>query len=64
MTALLVRTSVFLQLGGLDELFESYMEDVEFGLRCASNGYTGIYEPAMLSRFIGKRDLGCLELQK
>ena len=58
MTALLIRNSVFLELGGLDEAFESYMEDVEFGLRCASNGYTGIYEPAMLSRHRGSATLG------
>ena len=58
MTAMLVRTSVFSQLGGLDEAFESYMEDVEFGLRCASNGYTGVYEPAMLARHRGSATLG------
>jgi GT2 family glycosyltransferase len=58
MTAMLVRARIFKQLGGLDEAFESYMEDVEFGLRCASNGYTGVYEPQMVARHRGSATLG------
>lgn len=44
-TALLVRTSVFKALNGLSEDLGTYMEDVEFGLRCALNGQSGVYEP-------------------
>jgi GT2 family glycosyltransferase len=58
MTAMLVRRSVFLQAGGLDELFESYLEDVDFGLRCASLGYTGFYEPRAVARHRGSATLG------
>jgi GT2 family glycosyltransferase len=57
-TAVLVRRQVFRDLGGLDETFESYMEDVEFGLRCASNGYTGIYEPSAVAQHLGSATLG------
>jgi GT2 family glycosyltransferase len=44
-TALLVRTSVFKELNGLNEDLGTYMEDVEFCLRCALTGQSGIYEP-------------------
>jgi GT2 family glycosyltransferase len=58
MTAMLIRRSVFLEVGGLDELFESYLEDVDFGLRCASLGYTGVYEPRAVARHRGSATLG------
>ena len=58
MTAMLVRRSVFLNVGGLDELFESYLEDVDFGLRCASLRYTGAYEPTAVARHRGSATLG------
>jgi len=35
MTAALFRRSLFKEIGGLDERFESYLEDVDFGIRCA-----------------------------
>lgn len=57
-TALLLRTSAFRALGGLAAEFESYLEDVEFGLRCASNGYTGRYEPAAVAYHLGSATLG------
>jgi GT2 family glycosyltransferase len=57
-TAVLVRREVFLKLGGLDEVFESYLEDVEFGLRCASGRYTGIYEPRAVATHRGSSTLG------
>jgi GT2 family glycosyltransferase len=57
-TAILVRCSVFRAVGGLDEEFESYLEDVDFGLRCASNGYTGVYLPAAVARHAGSATLG------
>lgn len=58
MTAMLVRRSVFLETGGLDEAFESYLEDVDFGLRCASLGYTGLYTPWAVARHRGSATLG------
>jgi len=33
------------RLGALDERFESYLEDIDFGIRCATAGLTGIYVP-------------------
>lgn len=45
-TALLLRTSVFKALNGLNEDLGTYMEDVEFGLRCAIHGEAGVYEPS------------------
>jgi GT2 family glycosyltransferase len=44
-TALLVRRDVFVELGGLDETYVSFMEDVDFCLRCAAAGLRGIYVP-------------------
>jgi GT2 family glycosyltransferase len=58
MTAMLVRREDFLEVGGLDELFESYLEDVDFGLRCASLGYTGLYEPGAVATHRGSATLG------
>ena len=48
-TAVLIRRGVYKAVGGLDETFESYLEDVEFGLRCASRRYTGMYEPGAIA---------------
>ncbi|MBS1827182.1 MAG: glycosyltransferase family 2 protein [Acidobacteria bacterium] len=42
-TAALFRKSLFERTGLLDERFESYLEDVDFGLRCAKAGLNGIY---------------------
>ena len=58
MTAMVVRRSAFLQAGGLDEAFESYLEDVDFGLRCASKGHTGLYEPRAVARHRGSATSG------
>ena len=57
-TAVLVRRAVFQEVGGLDEMFESYLEDVEFGLRCASRRYTGVYEPRAVATHLGSATLG------
>lgn len=46
MTAALFRRSLFDTVGLLDESFGSYLEDVEFGLRCALAGYGGIFLPS------------------
>src|SRR5262249_28437228 len=36
MTAAMFRRSLFSETGSLDERFESYLEDIDFGLRCAA----------------------------
>jgi len=58
MTAALVRRELFNKIGGLDERFESYLEDVDFGLRCALSGFEGVYEPAAVSSHRGSATLG------
>jgi GT2 family glycosyltransferase len=57
-TAVLVKREAFSRLGGLDEDFESYLEDVEFCLRCARQGMRGVYEPAATARHWGSATLG------
>lgn len=57
-TAVLLRRAYFTDLGGLDEQFGSYLEDVEFGLRSASKGYTGLYVPEAVGRHEGSATLG------
>ena len=44
-TAVLFRTALFAEIGGLDEEFGSYLEDVDFGIRCALAGHDGVYVP-------------------
>jgi GT2 family glycosyltransferase len=58
LTAALFRREVFDGLGGLDEDFGSYLEDVEFGLRAARAGYAGVYEPLATCRHRGSATLG------
>ena len=57
-TAILLRREWFLGLGGLDERFESYLEDVDFGLRSASSGHTGYYCPDAVCRHAGSATWG------
>jgi GT2 family glycosyltransferase len=57
-TAVVLHKAAFVAIGGLDEALESYLEDVEFGLRCASKGYTGSYEPAAIAYHLGSATLG------
>ncbi len=45
MTAALFHRTLFETVGLLDESFESYLEDVDFGLRCAVAGRSGIFVP-------------------
>jgi GT2 family glycosyltransferase len=42
-TAVLFEREAFLIVGLLDERFESYLEDVDFGLRCMAQGIGGQY---------------------
>lgn len=53
MTAALFRRDLFHRVGLLDERFESYLEDVDFGLRCALQGFTGAYVPEALAWHLG-----------
>lgn len=58
MTAALFRTALFSDVGPLDETFGSYLEDVDFGLRCALAGRAGFYEPAAVAWHRGSATLG------
>jgi GT2 family glycosyltransferase len=58
MTAVLFHTRVFEQIGLLDDRFESYYEDVDFGVRCALAGLSGIYEPAAVAVHMDKASSG------
>jgi GT2 family glycosyltransferase len=58
MTAALFRRSLFTEVGPLDERFVSYMEDTDFGLRCALAGRGGIYVPSAVAHHRGSATLG------
>src|SRR5207244_9362992 len=42
-TAVLFRAELFRRVGLFDAAFESYLEDADFGLRCAVAGLGGMY---------------------
>jgi GT2 family glycosyltransferase len=58
MTAALFRKELFDRVGLLDERFESYLEDVDFGLRCAARGLGGVYVPGAVAFHSGSATLG------
>jgi GT2 family glycosyltransferase len=58
MTAAIFKKSLFDELGDLDETFGSYMEDVDFGLRCAIAGRDGCYVPTAVAYHQGSATLG------
>ena len=58
MTAAMFHRRVFEQVGLLDTRFESYYEDVEFGVRCAAAGIAGIYDPEIVATHMSKTTLG------
>jgi len=58
LTAALVRREAFERAGPLDEEFESYLEDVEFSLRCARLGLQSVYEPGAVAWHRGSATLG------
>ncbi len=58
MTAALFKSEIFRSLGGLDEVFGSYMEDVDFGIRCALAGFSGMYVPAAVAFHQGSATFG------
>jgi GT2 family glycosyltransferase len=49
---------VFRRAGLLENCLESYLEDVDFGLRCAARELAGIYVPAALAWHQGSAALG------
>jgi len=57
-TAVLFRAEVFERVGLLHEAFESYLEDVEFGLRCAARRVAGLYVPEAIAWHHGSAALG------
>ncbi len=58
MTAALFHKEVFERVGLLDARFESYYEDVDFGIRCVLAGLHGIYEPAAVGVHMDKASSG------
>jgi GT2 family glycosyltransferase len=58
MTAALFRAELFEKAGLLDERFESYLEDVDFGIRCRLAGCAGRYTPEALAWHQGSATLG------
>ena len=57
-TAVLFRAGVFARAGLLEEAFESYLEDADFGLRCAALGIRGRYVPDARAVHMGSASLG------
>ena len=57
-TAALFRAEIFRKVGCLEERFESYLEDVDFGLRCAARGIAGWYVPEAVAWHRGSASLG------
>ncbi len=57
-TAALFRAGLFERIGLLDERFESYLEDVDFGLRCAQAQCQGCYVPGAVAWHQGSATLG------
>ena len=57
-TAAIFRAELFQRIGKLDEDYGSYLEDVDFGLRCALNGLSGVYVPGAVGHHQGSATLG------
>jgi GT2 family glycosyltransferase len=57
-TAAVFRAALFERVGLLDEVFESYLEDVDFGLRCAELSLAGEYVPTAIAWHRGSASLG------
>jgi GT2 family glycosyltransferase len=57
-TAAVYRRGLFDRVGFFDEGFESYLEDVELGLRCALAECRGEYEPCAVAWHHGSATLG------
>lgn len=57
-TACIFRRAVLEYLDGFDERYESYLEDVDLGLRCLREGFTGVYVPDAVAWHHGSATLG------
>ena len=57
-TAALFRTTLFRHVGRFDDAFESYLEDVDFGLRCSLRDFKGVYVPDAIAYHQGSAALG------
>jgi GT2 family glycosyltransferase len=57
-TAALFRAELFKRMGLLDETLVSYLEDVDFGLRCALAGCPGVYVPDAVAYHQGSATRG------
>jgi GT2 family glycosyltransferase len=57
-TACLFRRDVLERLGGFDETFGSYLEDIDLGLRCLRAGLSGVYIAEALAWHHGSATLG------
>jgi GT2 family glycosyltransferase len=57
-TAAVVRWELFQEVGLLDENFETYLEDIDFGIRCAIAGRKGVYVPDAVAYHQGSATLG------
>lgn len=57
-TAAIYRKSVFCRIGFFEERFESYLEDVDLGLRSAAANLKGGYFPQAVSRHHGSATFG------
>jgi hypothetical protein len=57
-TACLYRRGVLDLLGGFDERYVSYLEDVDLGLRCLRDGFIGVYVSNAIAYHHGSATLG------
>lgn len=57
-TACLFRREVLARLGGFEESFGSYLEDVDLGLRCVRESLSGVYVPGAIARHRGSASFG------
>ncbi len=57
-TATLFRAELFAKIGLFEERFESYLEDVDLGLRCAAAGLAGVYTPDAVASHRGSATWG------
>jgi GT2 family glycosyltransferase len=57
-TACIFRRDALEHLGGFDERYGSYLEDVDLGLRCIRLGLTGVYVPRAIACHKGSATLG------
>ena len=57
-SCLLVRRSAFDEIGGFDEGYFMYFEDVDLGFRLGKAGYRNVYEPAASVTHVGAHSTG------